>query len=684
MINLQRLFLIGVLLMPLKGITNPAEEGRALGESLHQQGYSDASPSLGEIENALIQNPEQAAFRAQNSHLSTSFEQQAEAGKKDEDPLKSTLAHQTGQRSTQTISTQPSLKETEDLLKQKHRFSIHASDSVLHPDLTQVNLSEEDVKSCNAAIATEKSQKASPQIVKCRQSPPLSEVNCTKNLKIGWVYGPALEKKTEFAIQVTPYRGHHWGGWFRFNLDLVHGTQNVYEHRWRHRYWEEFYHRHWAHSLSIQSSQVLSIDPTQDRGQSACSIVSDNPVMSCQFLEEPSASNAYVAKIHCNVNSQNGPANALLHFKGTFFEANKQLVERWEGCEVLEAQERAGFCHLASNEHQDLEQSKTIEGYPGHIHRDHWMELRSYVCGEGRNINECQAFIDQGCEQIDSHCAVLKDGVCLEYENTFRCGVPNYAKGTGLALDQSKLGFLKGEEEASIGYEAGDFGQGISHFHAMTEMAKPMEEGLEGIGQDENNPTVFRGNSKQCRVSCAPGLFRDCCKLKGLLQDFLGGCNDDERQLAIAAARQSRCVRVGGRYCSKRIKLGFIKICVEKRDSYCCYGSKLARIIQEIAHQQLGLSFGTEQSPNCGSLTAEQLSRINFDTPYARSKLSEILGEVQASAEQKFQAVQEAVSKLGPVPDKIKDLEEALEKKSKDLKRQHQIQNPSPILEAQP
>ncbi len=676
-------FLIGVLVASLSLAADPALEGRALGESLHQKGYGDASPSLGEIEQSLIKNPEQAAFRAQNNHLSSSFEQQAETGKKGEDPLKSTLAHQTGQRSTQTLTTQPSLKETEDLLKQKHRFSIHASDSVLHPDLTQADLSEEDVKACNAATSTEKTEKVLPQIGKCRQSPPLSEVNCTKTLKIDWVYGPALEKKAAFAIQVTPYRSHYWGGWFRFSLDLVHGTQNIYEHRWRHHDWDEW-HRRWMHSLSLQSSQVLSIDRAQDRGQSACSIVSDNPVMSCQFLEEPSVANAYVAKIHCNVNRQNGPANALLHFKGTFFEANKQLVERWEGCEVLEAQEKAGFCHLASNEPQDLEQTKTIEGYPTPIHRDHWTEQKSYVCGEGRNMNECQVFIEQGCEQIDSHCAVLKDGVCLEYENTFRCGVPNYAKGTGLVLDQGKLGFLKGEEEPSTGYEAGDFGQGISHFHAMTEMAKPMEEGLEGIGQDENNPTVFRGNSKQCRVSCAPSLFRDCCHLKGLLQNFLGGCNEEEKQLAIASVRQSRCVRVGGRYCSKRIKLGFIKICTEKRDSYCCYGSKLSRIIQEIAHQQLGLSFGSAQTPSCGSLTAEQLSRIDFDTPYARSKLSEILGDVQASAEQKFQAVQEAVSKLGPVPDKIKGLEEALEQKSKELKRLHQTQTVVPPLKEQP
>lgn len=684
MINMQRLFLIGVLVMPLKGITNPAEEGRALAESLHQQGYSDASPSLGEIEKALIQNPEQAAFRAQNNHLSTGFEQQAEAGKKGEDPFKNTLAHQTGERATQTIRSQPSLKETEDLLKQKHRFSIHVADSVLDPDLSQVPLSEKDVKACNAAIATEKTEKAVPQILKCRQSPPISEASCTNTLKIDWVYGPALEKKAEFAIQVTPYRSHYWRGWFRFSLDLIHGTQNLYERQWRHHFFEEWHRRHWAHSLSLQSSQVLHIDPSQDRGQSACAIASSNPVMSCQFLEQPVAANAYVAKIHCNVNSQNGPANAMLYFTGTFFEATKQLVERWEGCEVLEAQQKVGFCHLASNEPQDLEQSKTIEGYPEPIHRDHWTELRSYVCGEGRNINECQTFIEQGCEQINSECAVLKDGVCLEYENTFRCGVPNYAKGSGLVFEEDKLDLLKDQEESDAGYEAGDFGQGFSHFHAMTEMAQSMEEDLGGIGQDENNPVVFRGNCKQCRVSALKSLFRDCCRLKGLLQNFVGGCNAEEKQLAIASVKQSRCVRVGGRYCSKRIKIGPIKVCIEKRDSYCCYGSKLSRIIQEIAHQQLKLSFGTAQRPNCGSLNAEQLSHINFDTPYARSKLSEILGEVQASAEQKFQAVQEAVSKLGPIPDKIKDLEEALAQKSKALKRLHQTPIVVPPLKEQP
>ncbi len=674
MIKRHQTFLMCLLFLSLRAATDPASEGRALGESLHQKGYSDASPSLGEIEQSLIKNPEQAAFRAKNSHLSTSFEQQAEAGKKDEDPLKSTLAHQTGQRSTQTLTTQPSLKETEDLLKQKHRFSIHALDPVLHPDLTQVDLSEEDLKSCNAAICTEKSQQAVPQIVTCRKSPPVSEVACTKRLILTAIpQAPIIKTVTaHFTVQCFNL--------VSFSINLKTGL--------------------------IRESQCDSRGPTN---YSVIPTLGDDPNLSQATVELISAQNIGEGGVRFDAPKMPSVANgfsvgfsAFQPKTGKKHRANEHhsrgghyvwkftipqdpiLEEHFEGCEALEVQEQSGVCALIQSESQDLNDSRVIQGYPTPVVRDHWTEQRSYVCGEGRNINECQTFMDQGCEQINSECVVLKGGVCLEYENTFRCGVPNYAKRSGLILDEGKLGFLKDQEEPSAGYEAGDFGQGISHFHAMTEMAKPMEEDLGGIGQDPNNPTVFMGNCKRCRVSAMKSLFRDCCNLKGLLQNFLGGCNQEEKQLAIASARQSRCVRVGGRYCSKRVRIGPIKVCTEYRDSYCCYGSKLARIIQEIARQQLGISFGTAQSPNCGPLTADQLSRINFDTPYARGKLSEILGDVQASAEQKFQAVQEAVSKLGPVPDKIKGLEEALAQKSKELKRLHQTQTVVLPLKDQP
>jgi conjugal transfer mating pair stabilization protein TraN len=141
-----------------------------------------------------------------------------------------------------------------------------------------------------------------------------------------------------------------------------------------------------------------------------------------------------------------------------------------------------------------------------------------------------------------------------------------------------------------------------------------------------------------------------------VLQGLLGQCSEEEKKLAAAAIRNKRCVKVEGRYCHQK-KLG---VCVEKRDSYCCYGSQLARIIQEIAHQQLSIPWGDAQNPHCVPLTAEQLSQIDFDTPYAQSKLSEVLAETQASATEKFERVQQAVGSIH-----VQEKADALEKRQK-------------------
>lgn len=635
------------------------EEGRAMGHSLQQKGLGDGTASLKEIQNSLLQQPEHVAFEMQNTQHAQQFEHSYDRGRKGEDPLKAQMGSSIQTQASH--SHQPRLEEAQNFLKQKHRFKISDKDPVLDKESAlQQGHSFMGPQEPFLEAEQKSFDKIEPKILKCRQTLPQHTATCTNTLKIDWVYGPALEKVSEFAIQVTPYRSHHWGGWFKFSLDLVHGTHHVYEHRWRHHFFDEWHHRHWAHTLSLQSSQVLSIDKAQDRGQSACSIVSNHPVMSCQFLEEPVAANSYVAKIQCDVNRQNGPGNAVLHFKGTFFEANKQLVERWEGCEALEAQQRTGFCELVESEPQNLNETRTVEDYPNPITRDHWTEQRRYLCGEVAQIDECETLMQAGCQQIDSRCTLYKNDVCVEYENTFECGRLDRNQSKPMGLVDGKLGFLEGETVQEPGFGSGDFGQALTHFEAATEMAKETEEGLGGIVGSRNNPSVFRGNVKQCRVSTLPSLFRDCCKLKGLLLGFLGGCDEGEKQLAIAALRSKRCVQVQGRYCAKRMKILGVKVCIEKRDSYCCYGSQLSRIIQEIAHQQLGLPWGDAKNPQCQSLTAKQLSRLNFDTPFAKAKLSEILGEVQGRAQQKLETVQQSVLELGDLEDRLKVLEKDL------------------------
>lgn len=67
------------------------------------------------------------------------------------------------------------------------------------------------------------------------------------------------------------------------------------------------------------------------------------------------------------------------------------------------------------------------------------------------------------------------------------------------------------------------------------------------------------------------------------------------------------CHRVGS-WC----EVSLLLFCSETIVGYCCFHTVLARIIQEQGRDQLGLSWGGPKQPNCGGLSVEQLSRIDF------------------------------------------------------------------------
>lgn len=63
-----------------------------------------------------------------------------------------------------------------------------------------------------------------------------------------------------------------------------------------------------------------------------------------------------------------------------------------------------------------------------------------------------------------------------------------------------------------------------------------------------------------------------------------------------------------GTYCSKKVVT-----CVERKESYCCYNSPLARILQEQGRPQLGKGWGSAQHPQCEGFTQDELERLDFD-----------------------------------------------------------------------
>ena len=118
--------------------------------------------------------------------------------------------------------------------------------------------------------------------------------------------------------------------------------------------------------------------------------------------------------------------------------------------------------------------------------------------------------------------------------------------------------------------------------------------------------------------SLAPGpwtIAMLAIQLSGLLE-----CEEAEQVLAMK--RDSRLCHGVGSYCSSRV--GLIKLCVEKTETYCCFNSRLARIINEQGRAQIGKAWGSPESPDCGGFSLTQLQALDF----SRMDLAEFYAEI--------------------------------------------------------
>jgi hypothetical protein len=125
----------------------------------------------------------------------------------------------------------------------------------------------------------------------------------------------------------------------------------------------------------------------------------------------------------------------------------------------------------------------------------------------------------------------------------------------------------------------------------------------------EGTVYIFNGRDLRCRLPGFQTGFSNCCK-KTKTWFGLGYCKESEKELAALRAwgkLDGQCHLVGS-YCAVKV----FGICIQKKQTYCCFNSVLARIIQEQGRQQLGIGWGDPKSPNCRGFTPEEFQKIDF------------------------------------------------------------------------
>ena len=90
-----------------------------------------------------------------------------------------------------------------------------------------------------------------------------------------------------------------------------------------------------------------------------------------------------------------------------------------------------------------------------------------------------------------------------------------------------------------------------------------------------------------------------------IAMDFLQ-CEPSEQALMLKKAKTF--VIMSALTAPKEKKFG----CIERSESYCCFNSRLARIIQEEGRKQTGKSWGSAKNPDCSGFTFRRVRNIGF------------------------------------------------------------------------
>ena len=274
-------------------------------------------------------------------------------------------------------------------------------------------------------------------------------------------------------------------------------------------------------------------------------------------------------------------------------------------CENLELLADRGECGYGPKRCVEGPGTRMIEGTP--VYADCWAEEATYQCHSPYQDN-CKKYLEKGCYQLNSRCKVQQDNNCIQWEQTFEC-LESPSQSHATYLSGNKAFCMDGNCVDSSYVANTELLQALSHMSVL----KQIQDDL------RTNLGIFTGDPLECSRNCLD--FKDCCgNGKGWGVSLkLGNCDENEKKLS-KLRQENKCVAVGT-YCARRVA----GVCTSKRSSFCCFGTKLSRLLQEQGRAQLGIPFGSAEHPDCRGLTPEELSQIDM----SKMDLSELFEDIK-------------------------------------------------------
>jgi conjugal transfer mating pair stabilization protein TraN len=178
---------------------------------------------------------------------------------------------------------------------------------------------------------------------------------------------------------------------------------------------------------------------------------------------------------------------------------------------------------------------------------------------------------------------------------------------------------INGDCEPIVREASTEFRDALVGLHALDQAGKEFNEA---------DFKVFTGTRETCHkpvfglINCCAGKVSGLVPLGAGAAALAGGpaaiaafatpllvlfaCSQDEMKLDIKD-RMGLCHNLGS-YCSS----SFLGICSTKRTAYCCFESKLSRVLQEQGRPQLGKPWGSAKKEQCQGFTVDEFARLDL------------------------------------------------------------------------
>lgn len=303
------------------------------------------------------------------------------------------------------------------------------------------------------------------------------------------------------------------------------------------------------------------------------------------------------------------------------------LLESSPGCRILYSQVLSG------------PETRQVQDAP--VFRDCWRRRLIFSCG-GDPDSKCSRLRDLGATIFRRRCiqfSPFNEAECEVWEKTYRIGNAEISSQVQVEFTGDPIWGLEGSFESAYSSNE-DFSPAVATLAVLADVKQEAELSQRDFA---HGASIFSGLLLECKRSFAEKALYDCCqKMKGMaLSSKLCRCTAEEKDLA-TKRDEGKCHFVG------TYKKHFN---TEKVQAFCCFPSKLARIIQEQGRKQLGLGWGSAEHPDCSGLTVDQFKLIDF----SRIDLSEAFDEwhldphlirqkVEASAKDLIQSQQGSYS----------------------------------------